>query len=213
MKYFKIFVLIFALSITLAGCRQEESQPTPTTPETNGADTGDITLDLPQAGDADRVVTGGASQDGIDKQVTDKNSFVNLGDYKNIKMIDVSDWEEYIDTFFNFSIFYPSDYVVIEETLGYFILTGEGPGNFFRMTVDAEDPFIPDAKLLKTHEVGINGIDFTVEEYDTMQGFNMLSYKTEHNGMEYRITYNFVEGLEDFVDLFNRSAQTFKFLE
>lgn len=196
--------LLFLIIINFSGCKKTE----PESSQTFATNTETIESNLP-SGQADKTVSDSV-QTTFDQPVdsTDESIDTEI----NITEIDLSNWYGYDNIDYGFSFHVPSEYAVFEVMQGRFQITGNNEGDFFEVRIEPELESTLHAETpISTANVTINGIDFIREEYregDSRQ----IAYFSTYNGNEFRIMFYYTDDYDDYLLLFNRVMQTFKFI-
>lgn len=214
MKYPKILFLLCTMLIVFSGCRSKSTEPVVqnievTTPDRTSQD---VVLDRSNQLPTNTGNLGAGTQNGqsVKQQVGSEDSVLKkAGDYRNITFINIDDWVEYFNAELGIRLLYPRQYVIAEEGLGYYLLTGgEGVGDFYTISIqDEKNTSVESYTLLRSQQVTINGITYELEEYQTEIDSVYVSYVTQHLGKWYRFTYEYFSGFEDELDLFTQAVE------
>jgi len=211
MKKLYLLPIIMLLFFSLTGCRKEEQTPVTGTEE---LEVTQPTM-LEPAVERDIDVAGTATKDVsavLEEQLPESSVAKVEESFEEITSVDVTDWYQFQHEGYGFSFYVVRDYGVYEPVPGQFdVGSEEGAGHFFTIDIaPVGNTTLHDDDTRMTGSVVINGQTFTIEEFD--DGYaKQLSYFTEHNGNEFKMTFYFTEGLDEFVDLFNNTMKTFKF--
>lgn len=209
MKYKKIIILFLAIFI-MTGCKSKSSDVIISDDVVANRDTGSILTKLSSS--KDRLPSTVGASPLLKNQISDTSFISKDGNYRDVTIIDSTLWTTYSNSDYGFEITYPSDYIIFEESVGEFIFTGEGVGDFYKIRIgDSSVP--PEGELKSRSSVGINGFSFVTEEYEGDFDSQTIIYYAKNGGLVYQMEYTFFsEGFEDFIDLYIKSAQTFRFL-
>lgn len=207
----KKLIILCVVLLALTGCKSKKAEPTEVQNDVNSVNrTGqEVLLDNGTTENrslGDIAVTSPPTEEQV---VADDSVIKSLGSFQDVSIVNTNDWYTFLSADYEFRVLYPNDYIIVEELKGEFVLSGEGVGDFYKISVLSYEDSIELGTLVRSNDVSINGRNFTLEEYETDFDSTILSYKINVGDYYYRLTFEYHEGLEDMLDLFVKSAETF----